>query len=209
MENNEKLGNNPKKRSLKTKIVAPALAWVLMLSWTAATGQWSRIEDERVNKKEIVVNSIEEKSSDTTIDYNTAKTINKNKTEEVSTEEIKEFIINNKEEILGNINDITREKIYNELISNIEIFKIVRKLTHDEEIRDAALNWNNKLIQERVDKEIRKIKRLNPDSFTIASITLTIWILVWYLICKKADKDYEKEKEKEKEKEEQNQRSME
>lgn len=195
MENNEKLGNNPKKRSLKTKIVAPALAWVLMLSWTAATGQWSRIEDERVNKKEIVVNSTEEKSSDTTIDYNTAKTINKNKTEEVSTEEIKEFIINNKEEILGNINDITREKIYDELIRNRDIFKMVKKLTYDEEIREAALNWDNETIQKKVNKEIEKIKRINPDSFTIAWISLIIWMFVWYLICKKSDKDYEKEKE--------------
>ena len=195
MENNEKLGNNPKKRSLKTKIVAPALAWVLMLSWTAATGQWSRIEDERVNKKEIVVNSTEEKSSDTTIDYNTAKTINKNKTEEVSTEEIKEFIINNKEEILGNINDITREKIYDELIRNRDIFKMVKKLTYDEEIREAALNWDNETIQKKVNKEIEKIKRINPDSLSIALISLIIWMFVWYLICKKSDKDYEKEKE--------------
>ena len=193
MENNEKLGNNPKNRSLKTKIVAPAL--VLMLSWTAATGQWSRIEDERVNKKEIVVNSTEEKSSDTTIDYNTAKTINKNKTEEVSTEEIKEFIINNKEEILGNINDITREKIYDELIRNRDIFKMVKKLTYDEEIREAALNWDNETIQKKVNKEIEKIKRINPDSFSIALISLIIWMFVWYLICKKSDKDYEKEKE--------------
>lgn len=195
MENNEKLGNNPKKRSLKTKIVAPALAWVLMLSWTAATGQWSRIEDKRVNKKEIVVNSTEEKSSDTTIDYNTAKTIIKNKTEEVSTEEIKEFIINNKEEILGNINDITREKIYDELIRNRDIFKMVKKLTYDEEIREAALNWDNETIQKKVNKEIEKIKLINPDSFTIAWISLIIWMFVWYLISKKADKDYEKEKE--------------
>jgi len=195
MENNEKLGNNPKKRSLKTKIVAPALAWVLMLSWTAATGQWSRIEDKRVNKKEIVVNSTEEKSSGTTIDYNTAKTIIKNKTEEVSTEEIKEFIINNKEEILGNINDITREKIYDELIRNRDIFKMVKKLTYDEEIREAALNWDNETIQKKVNKEIEKIKLINPDSFTIAWISLIIWMFVWYLISKKADKDYEKEKE--------------
>lgn len=195
MENKEKLGKQTKKKNLKTKIVAPALAWVLMLSWTAATGQWSKIEDEIINKKEIVVNPTEEKSSDTTIDYNSARAFNSNETDEISTEEIREFIMNNKDEIMSNINDITRKKIYDELIRNRDIFKMVKKLTYDEEIREAALNWDNETIQKKVNKEIEKIKRINPDSFTIAWISLIIWMFVWYLICKKADIDYEKEKE--------------
>jgi len=41
---------------------------------------------------------------------------------------------------LGNINDITREKIYDELIRNRDIFKMVKKLTYDEKNREAALN---------------------------------------------------------------------
>lgn len=195
MKNKERL-HEGKKRNFKTKIVAPALAWILMLSSTATAQQWNKIESKRENNKEIFSNT-KEKISDTTIDYNTAKLLNNNETEEITTEEIKEFIINNKDEIMRIMDETTKEKVYDALIHNVGVHYLIKKLIHDEEIRAAAQKWDDALIQKKVNDAILKEIWLGADNSLIGGVGLIIWMILSYFICKKADKDYEKEKENE------------
>ena len=155
--------------------------------------------------KEIVV-SRTQAEIDSTISYDEAKQLLNGEKREISTEEIQEYIQNNREEfeeyvknngeelnkiIDENIDKQTMDVLYEELANNEDIRAMINEMVNRDDIREAIIKWNTEYAQEQIKEELYQKFNLNRFAEIIGQGVIFlvklafygfIWLCILYVI---------------------------
>lgn len=165
-----------------------ALLLALALPWNASAQE--QISPEKKDSIECIVPTQTQKQDSSTISYNEAKQLLNGEKREISTEEIQEYIQNNREEfeeyIKNNgkelnkiIDKQTMDILYEQLANNEDVKSMINEMINRDDIRDAVIKGNTEYIQEQIKNELEYYKNV------FYCLLFMIWIVIFSMILTK------------------------
>lgn len=178
-----------------------ALLLALALPWNASAQE--QISPEKKDSIECIVPTQTQKQDSSTISYNEAKQLLNGEKREISTEEIQEYIQNNREEfeeyIKNNgkelnkiIDKQTMDILYEQLANNEDVKSMINEMINRDDIRDAVIKGNTEYIQEQIKEELYYKFNLNRFEEALgkgiiflfkAAVYGFIWLFMLYIIA--------------------------
>lgn len=178
-----------------------ALFWALMLPWKASAQK--QISLEKKDLIESAISTPNQKQDSSTISYDGAKQLLNVGKREISTEEIQEYIQNNREEfeeyIKNNgkelnkiIDKQTRDMLYEQLANDEDIKSMINEMVNRDDIRNAVIKGNTEYVQEQIKEELYHKFNLNRFEEVVgesviflfkAAVYGFIWLFILYIIA--------------------------
>lgn len=144
--------------------------------------------------KEIVVSKTQA-DIDSTISYDEAKQLLNEEKIEISTEEIQEYIMNNREEfeeyVKNNVEELnkiidkeTMDMLYEEIENNEDIKSMINKMVNRDDIKIAAMKGNTEYIQKQIKIALNDINsnRYIKQSLSFGAFMLFFGLFIGFFI---------------------------
>ena len=172
-----------------------------MLPWKASAQK--QISLEKKDLIESAISTPNQKQDSSTISYDGAKQLLNVGKREISTEEIQEYIQNNREEfeeyIKNNgkelnkiIDKQTRDMLYEQLANDEDIKSMINEMVNRDDIRNAVIKGNTEYVQEQIKEELYHKFNLNRFEEVVgesviflfkAAVYGFIWLFILYIIA--------------------------
>lgn len=185
------------------KLASLALFWTLLLGKVSDWNAQEVFTQERNEATKEIVISKTQAEIDSVISYDEAKQLLNGEKREVSTEEIQEYIMNNREEFeeyvknngeeLNKIIDKeTMDMLYKELANNEDIRSMINEMVNRDDIRDAVMKGNTEYVQEQIKKWLYHKFNINRFEEVIGKGVIIlikvafygfIWLFILYIIA--------------------------